>query len=326
VPSLTSLRCSGLAAAVLLAVVGFLGGARPHADLAATPISIARGPYGPIILGGWLIGTAFLAYAWWSARDRVRSSLWAAPFLVVPPMGSRDVYSYACQGYLFVNGVNPYEHGVNALPCPAGVKLAGGSLLLLILFFRLLTLLGLAAVAAAVPVIARRCGIPRARARWIAMAGPLAGAHLLAAPHNDALMVGLLTAGLAVTTFGSPRCWLAGGLLIGLAVAIKVTAIVVVPFRVARRRLHPGRDRGTLAVLPPVVRQRPGPFREVPRRPDSDNPAGGPAHHPSAPPRGDVGPPSSPRRIGRDNRTRDRGRQHPAGRPPADRRRGWSRS
>src|SRR5690242_3226548 len=75
-----------------------------------------RRPGGAVILGGWLLGTAILAYAWWAARDRVPSgrwslrtaALWAAPFLVVPPYGSRDVYLYACQGYLYGHGISPY--------------------------------------------------------------------------------------------------------------------------------------------------------------------------------------------------------------------------
>jgi hypothetical protein len=110
----------------LLAIVGWLGGALPHGDLRSTPVSIARGAHGPVILSGWAIGTALQAYAWWTARDRdltarwvlVTAGLWSLPFLVAPPMGSRDGYSYGCQGYLYVHGVDPYAHGVAALPCP----------------------------------------------------------------------------------------------------------------------------------------------------------------------------------------------------------------
>ena len=298
-PRLATLRYLGLAAAVLLAVVAWLGGALPHGNLASTPLSIARGPHGIFILCGWLVGTAILAYAWWKARDRVpngrwalgTAALWAAPFLVVPPMGSRDVYSYACQGYLYVHGMSPYTHGVDALSCPwidgvspiwretaapygplfvllsaAGVRVAGGSFVVIVLFFRLLALLGLLAVAAGLPVLARRCGISPARAWWIALAGPLVGAHLIAGPHNDTLMVGLVVAGLALVTLGAPLgpatsllkpaalatgrggwgCQLAGGLLLGLAVATKVTAIVVVPFAVLLVLARPYRWRQAL--------------------------------------------------------------------------------
>lgn len=277
-------RYLGLAAAVLLAVAGWLGGAFPHGDLAATPASIAAGPAGPIILCCWVLGTACGAYAWWTLRDRVPSArwalttaaLWAAPFLLVPPMGSRDVYSYACQGYLYANGLNPYESGVAALPCPwldgvspiwrdtaapygplflllAGLValVAGDSLTVLLALFRLIAVAGSALVVLGLPVIARRCGAPVGRALWIALAGPLIGAHALAGPHNDALMIGLVVAGLAVAARrreseaaagpGVPKVlwWLGAalrdralgaGLLLGLAVAVKATAVVVVPF------------------------------------------------------------------------------------------------
>jgi hypothetical protein len=323
VPRLVQLRYLGLAAAVLLAAVAWLGGALPHGNLASTPLTIAKGPFGAVILGGWLVGTAIFAYAWWAARDRVPSgrwslrtaALWTAPFLVVPPYGSRDVYSYACQGYLYVHGISPYTHGVNAADCPwidgvspiwrnteapygplfvllsaAGVRFAAGSFLLIVVFFRVLALLGLLGVAAGLPVLARRCGIAPARAWWVALAGPLVGAHLVGGVHNDALMVGLVVAGLALVTLGAPLdpagpfgtagrfagggrpgrfgraetvgvagarllvgtgrdgwgCLVAGGLLLGLAVAIKVTAIVVVPFAVLLVLARPYRWRQAL--------------------------------------------------------------------------------
>lgn len=267
---------------MLLAVVGWLGGALPGGDTASTPITIARGPYGPVILGGWLIGATVLAYAWWALRDRVPSArwalvtaaLWLAPFLVTPPMGSRDLYSYACQGYLFVHGVSPYAAGVGSLPCPwldsvspiwrdtaapygplfvlisaVVVALAGDSLVAVVAGFRVVALAGLVTVAAGLPVLARVCGVPVRRAWWLALAGPLIGAHLIAGPHNDMLMIGLVVAGLAVAAGGRdrtgpddeapagepPKHWwrpFAAGALLGLAVAVKVTAIVVVPFAI----------------------------------------------------------------------------------------------
>jgi alpha-1,6-mannosyltransferase len=259
------IRYLGLAAAILLAVVAWLGGALPHGNLASTPVTIARGPYGPFILLGWLVGTAVQAYVWWTARDRdlsarwvlVTAVLWMAPFLVVPPYGSRDVYSYACQGYLYVHGVNPYAHGVSSLPCPwldgvspiwrgtsapygplfvllsgLAVWIGGSSFVAVLAVFRVIAVLGVAGIAAGVPVIARRCGVPTGRALWVALAGPLIGAHLIGGPHNDALMVGLLVAGLALAL--SPRLSVRApaGLLIGLAMAIKITAIVVLPFAI----------------------------------------------------------------------------------------------
>jgi alpha-1,6-mannosyltransferase len=278
----TKIRYLGLAASVLLAVVGGLGGALPHGDLASNPVSIGRGPDGPIILLGWAAGTALQAYAWWSARDRdltarwvlVTAVLWVLPFLVVPPFGSRDVYSYACQGYLYLHGVNPYAHGVATLPCPwldgvspiwrdtaapygplfvlisgLAVWLGAGSFAAVLIVFRVVALLGVAGIAAGGPAIARRCGVPIGRALWVALAGPLIGAHLIGGPHNDALMVGLLVAGLALAL--SPRLSLRApaGLLLGLAVAVKVTAIVVIPFAVLLVLGRPVRVRAAAVLV-----------------------------------------------------------------------------
>ncbi len=265
-PQLKVIRYTGLAAACLLAIAGTLGGALPDGDVASNPVSIARGPYGPVILLCWLVGTIGQAYAWWAARDRVPSvrwalitiALWVLPFLFVPPMGSRDVYSYACQGHLFANGLNPYEVGVATLPCPwldavspiwrdtaapygplfvlvtAAIVLLGGSLTAVVVLFRLVAVAGVVAVVVCLPVLARRCGVPADRALWVALAGPLVGAHLIAGPHNDAVMLGFVVAGLALVVVGArhPAAQLGAGALLGLAVAVKMTAIVAVPFAV----------------------------------------------------------------------------------------------
>jgi len=48
--------------------------------------------------------------------------------------------------------------------------------------------------------------------------------------HNDALLAGLVVAGLAYAATG--RFGLRAGVLLGLALAVKVTALVAVPFAV----------------------------------------------------------------------------------------------
>jgi alpha-1,6-mannosyltransferase len=40
---------------------------------------------------------------------------WILPVLVMPPLFSRDVYSYAAQGEMVRRGINPYLHGPVAL-------------------------------------------------------------------------------------------------------------------------------------------------------------------------------------------------------------------
>ncbi|MGB2569512.1 polyprenol phosphomannose-dependent alpha 1,6 mannosyltransferase MptB [Micromonospora citrea] len=257
-------RWTGLAGSVLLAVAAYLGGALPDGELRPTPVSIWQGRHGPLIIASWLVGTGLMAWAWWSLRERVPSArwalvtagLWLLPLLVAPPLGSRDVYAYSCQGASYAAGINPYEQGVSALPCPwldtisyiwrdtpapygplfvmisGAIVGATGSLYASMALFRLVAVAGVALTAACLPVLARRCGVPVGRALWLALASPLVGVHLVSGAHNDALMVGLLIAGLAVVASRPGRFWplLAGGVLLGLAGGMKVTALVVVPF------------------------------------------------------------------------------------------------
>ncbi|MET7865306.1 polyprenol phosphomannose-dependent alpha 1,6 mannosyltransferase MptB [Micromonospora taraxaci] len=265
-------RYAGLAGAVLLAVAGYLGGALPDAPLGVTPASIWRTPDGPATLTCWLVGTALLVGAWWSLRDGapstrwtyVTAGLWALPLLVTPPMGSRDVYSYACQGWTYAHGVDPYAVGVAAAGCPwldtvapiwrdtpapygpVFVLLAalavglGGGLTGTIVALRVIAVAGLLLAALCLPGLARAAGVPTRRAAWLALAGPLVGVHLIAGAHNDAVMLGLLLCGLLVAIRRPVRPGalpLAGGLLLagallGLAVTVKATAVVVVPFAV----------------------------------------------------------------------------------------------
>lgn len=264
--SLTFIRWFGLAGSVMLAAAGWLGGAHPGADLKSTPVSIAQGPYGPAILGLWLLGTAIQAYAWWSGRDRiptvrwglVTALLWSLPFLLTPPVGSRDFYSYWCQGEMFLNDIDPYKFGVDALPCtyletvspiwresvtpygPMFILVAafavwlGSNLTGALVAFRLITLAGMLAIAAGLPALARRCGIAPQRAVWVALAGPLIGAHLLGAPHNDAVMLGFAVLGFFVIVRAGPHpaALLGGGALLGLAFSVKATTVVLIPFAV----------------------------------------------------------------------------------------------
>ncbi|NYF54415.1 alpha-1,6-mannosyltransferase [Micromonospora purpureochromogenes] len=280
-------RWIGLAGSTLLAVAAYLGGALPDSPLRPTPVSIWQGRHGPLVIGLWLAGTALMAWAWWSLRDRVPSArwalvtagLWLVPLLVAPPLGSRDVYAYACQGASYAAGISPYEQGVSALPCPwldtisyiwrdtpapygplfvmisGAIVKATGSLTAAAALFRLLALAGVALTAWCLPVLARRCGVPVPRALWLALASPLVGVHLISGAHNDALMVGLMVAGLAVVASRPGRRWalLAGGVLLGLAAAVKITALVVVPFAALAAMAGPYRIRTLIRDGGPVV-------------------------------------------------------------------------
>ncbi|WP_274529972.1 polyprenol phosphomannose-dependent alpha 1,6 mannosyltransferase MptB [Micromonospora cabrerizensis] len=257
-------RYVGLAGAVLLTVAGHLGGALPDAPFGTTPASIWRTPDGPATLVCWLLGTALLVGAWWSLRGGtpstrwayVTAGLWALPLLVAPPMGSRDVYSYACQGWTYAHGVDPYAVGVAAAGCPwldtvapiwrdtpapygpVFVLLAalavtlGGGLTGTVVLLRVIAVAGLLLAAICLPGLARAAGVPTRRAGWLVLAAPLVGVHLVAGAHNDAVMLGLLLWGLLIVVRrpGRPAALLVAGALLGLAVTVKASAVVVVPF------------------------------------------------------------------------------------------------
>jgi hypothetical protein len=130
----------------------------------------------------------------------------------------------------FVDAVDPVWRGA---PAPYGpvwlelaglaVRLTGGELVAALLVLRGLAALGLALTAWALLRLAR----DPARALWLGIANPLVLLHLLAGGHNDALMVGLLVAGLAVARGASGRAALVvAGVLVTLAGLVKLPALL----------------------------------------------------------------------------------------------------
>ncbi|PWU62242.1 DUF2029 domain-containing protein [Micromonospora globispora] len=257
-------RWAGLVGAALLTVAGWLGGALPAAPDTTSLLDLWRAPHGPWVLGCWLVGTVLLVGAWWSLRRGAASTrwayltagLWLLPLLAAPPLGSRDVYSYVCQGWSWTHGADPYRVGVAAAGCPwteavppiwrdtpapygpffvllAGLAvLLGGGLVGAIVLLRLVAVAGVLAVALCLPGLARAAGVPTRRAAWLALACPLVGVHLVGGAHNDAVGLGLLLLGLLVLVRlpGRPSGLLVAGALLGLAVAVKAIAVVVLPF------------------------------------------------------------------------------------------------
>ncbi len=177
---------------------------------------------------------------------------WVLPMVVMPPLFSRDAYSYFAQGQLMLAGFNPYDTGVSALPGwfltgadplwsesptpygPAFLLLEQGvaaisetHAFVAVVIFRLIALAGIALVAVYLPRLAHAHGIDPPKALWLAVLNPLVLMHFVAGAHNDALMIGLMVAGLTLVVERRP---IAGVLLIGLAGAVKPIALVVLPF------------------------------------------------------------------------------------------------
>jgi alpha-1,6-mannosyltransferase len=176
-------------------------------------------------------------------------ALWLVPLLVVAPLFSRDVFSYAAQGEMMSHHINPYRYGPGTLgsgpyvsgvdplwantPAPYGplfLLLAGWSAtltlhhaLVTVLLLRLQSIAGLALIAYCIPNLARSFGRDPGPAFVLAVLNPLTLLALVGGAHNDAIMVGLLLAGVTAARAQHP-VW--GVVLCALAASIKVPAAI----------------------------------------------------------------------------------------------------
>jgi len=230
-------------------------------------LAIAISGMGILVLS-WLMLGRFAQ----PSRERLASqgqlartiALWVLPLLVIPPLFSRDVYSYLAQSEIVHRGMDPYVLGpAQALgvadPFTAGVSnmwretpapygplvlrlggwlapLAGNSIAVGVLLQRVLALVGVILIVWALPRLARRFGVQPATALWLGALNPLLIFHFVAGAHNDALAVGLMLAGLEIgirrlpiRVKGDTPPPLARGelLYIGLGVAIITLGVAV---------------------------------------------------------------------------------------------------
>ncbi|WP_421096714.1 polyprenol phosphomannose-dependent alpha 1,6 mannosyltransferase MptB [Rhodococcus sp. As11] len=196
--------------------------------------------------------------------------LWILPLVVAPPMFSKDVYSYLAQSEIAARGLDPYAIGpagalgvdhvltrtvpniwrdTSAPYGPAflwlGEKITyvtGENIVAGIFVHRLLALVGVALIVWALPRLARRCGVASVSALWLGAANPLLLFHLVAGIHNEALMLGLMLAGVELSlravhpgdeSVSRLRLagWLAAGTaLIALSSMIKVPSLLALGF------------------------------------------------------------------------------------------------
>jgi hypothetical protein len=207
---------------------------------------------------------------------------WMAPFLVVAPLFSHDVYSYVGQGEEMTRHINPYLYGPSVLgvggnPYASGVDpiwsgvtspygpvflwLAGAVLTVVnhnylqaVLGFRLLAVAGVVLMAVFIPRLARSYGRDGAKAFVLVALNPLVLLHLVAGAHNDAMMMGLLVAGLALAREKHP---VIGIVLCTLGALVKVPALIGVVYIgwdwlgddvPVRRRLRPVVTAGVISL------------------------------------------------------------------------------
>lgn len=182
--------------------------------------------------------------------------LWGAPLLLAVPLFSRDLYSYAAQAQIARAGLDPYTVGPAALsgpfldeisrmwvdtPAPYGplwlgmgravATVTGDRVVTTVLAMRILAVLGLLLMARYLPRLAAACGVNAGFALWLGVLNPLVLIHFVAGGHNDALMLGLVIAGLAIAMEATEERWVAAGVaLCAAAVLVKAPAVIAVGF------------------------------------------------------------------------------------------------
>ena len=192
--------------------------------------------------------------------DALNRSLlwWLIPMAVAAPIFSRDIYSYLMQGAMMRDGFDPYTEGAAANPGPMllevsadwrntttpygplhlGIgevitRIVGDNISVGVALFRVLCIAGFLAIAWSAPRIAAKLGGDPALAQWLGVLNPLVLLHLVAGLHNESIMVGLVSLAL-VAGLSMPRLRgaVVASVLVGVAVSLKATAVIALPFLV----------------------------------------------------------------------------------------------
>ncbi|MCC0093838.1 polyprenol phosphomannose-dependent alpha 1,6 mannosyltransferase MptB [Streptomyces flavotricini] len=228
-----------------------LGAAASYAGLVLLVVAWWR--LGGLLRAGEPVGRGRMRSVLWS---------WVLPLVPGPVIFSNDAYSYVAQGALAVRGWDVYRLGPSVLggpladnvpevwqdaPAPYGpvavsatravVALTGEHhTVAAVLGMRLLALFGLALIVWSVGRLASDWASGRgsgpcsgsgdaaaAGALWAAVLNPLALVHLVGGAHNEALMIGLMVAGLVAFRRGH---WVLGTVVLVSAALVKVPAAV----------------------------------------------------------------------------------------------------
>src|SRR5579859_5806657 len=207
-----------------------------------------------------LVGIALLVLLWTLAirlhhagttterRVWAIGAAWVAPFAIGPPLLSNDVFTYAAQGLLLRDHLNPYRVGPSALgnihavaavdpswrsvPSPYGplastlqhlaIAISGGSPIGATIVFRLL---GVACLAAIGVLAADIAGPRRVQALTMTILNPLLILEVVSAAHLDGTMCVLL---LGAIVAANQRHWVLAIVLAAAAGSIKAPAYLAV--------------------------------------------------------------------------------------------------
>lgn len=174
--------------------------------------------------------------------------IWITPLLLAAPFASQDVWHYGADGKAVLDGLSGYQpaslighsvwtagvdaqwatrpslYGPGALDLSAFfVKMSGGRPWLAAEYWRLTAIVGIALCAWGVKRIASSLGADSTRATLAGVANPAVLIILVGGIHNDALMLGLTVAGIALVMSGVA----VGGItLCALGLAVKPNALL----------------------------------------------------------------------------------------------------
>ncbi len=213
-----------------------------------------------------IVGAGFLLQAWLRLGHHVRTAsvvnpsdliklmwLWGLPLLLTPVLFSRDIFSYISASRMLPAGLNPYTTGTGALvehwfndgadtlwvgsPSPYGplwiglstgvFRVTDAAAIPSLLAFRLLALAGIVLLVIYLPRLATACGVDAAKVIWLGLLNPLVLMHFFSSGHNDALMLGLLVAGMALAMEGR---YVVGTVIVACAGAVKAPALIGLAF------------------------------------------------------------------------------------------------
>ena len=210
-----------------------------------------------------ITGVIVLVDAWLRLRPGRRAStvdarakhwavlaVWILPLLAAPPIFSHDAYSYAAQGWLMENDINPYEGYPGLLPgvfadqvaqewrftrTPYGplslqlqhdiVRLAGFHPYWSAVMMRIPALVGVVLIGVFLPRLARRTGHDASFAAWFGVLNPLLVVDFVGGAHNDSFMMGLMVFGLWLAATAS-WAWVPAALVIGASAAVQQLSLI----------------------------------------------------------------------------------------------------
>ncbi|WIM66985.1 alpha-(1-_6)-mannopyranosyltransferase A [Corynebacterium breve] len=211
-----------------------------------------------LLIGAWvLLGRTVVVDKPAGSSERFTTTkramwIWIAPLAAAAPVLSRDVYSYLMQGAMVRDGFDPYTEGAAVNPGPyllevshdwrntttpygplhlwigEGVTtLVGDNVIAGLIVYKIISIAGFAAIAWAVPRIAQKLGGDPTMALWLGVANPVMVLHMIGGMHNESIMVGLVSVGLLAAL---NRHFVSSVVLISVAVSLKATAAIALPF------------------------------------------------------------------------------------------------